>query len=91
MLKLMKSDSAYSKKQTVPSVEEPWVNHEKMGRLMRTIHQLSKAVDKEAQVASNKKRRQWRSKHKILKKWISHKHSHHRHKSRLVRHHTRKY
>lgn len=91
MLKLMKSDSAYSKKQTVPSVEEPWVNHEKMGRLMRTIHQLSKAVDEEAQVASNKKRRQWRSKHKILKKWISHKHSHHRHKSRLVRHHTRKY
>lgn len=91
MLKLMKSDSAYSKKQTVPSVEEPWVNHEKMGRLMRTIHQLSKAVDKEAQVASNKKRRQWRSKHKILKKWISHKHSHHRHKSRLVRHHTHKY
>ena len=80
MLKLMKSDSAYSKKQTVPSMNKLWILQEKVRKLMKMIHQLSDAVFEENKENTGKKKRLWRTKHKFFRKRILHRHSSFYHK-----------
>lgn len=83
MLRLMKSDSSYSKKQTVPSVKKSWIIREKVKRLRATIHELSKAVDEEVKETYKNKRRHRHTKHKFFKK-----HSSHSHKRHHIHHHS---
>lgn len=81
MLKLMKSDSTYSKKQTVPSMNKLWILQEKVRSLMKTIHQLSNAVvDQENKEISRKKKRLLRTKHRFFRKRIPRRHSSYYHK-----------
>lgn len=91
MLKLMKSDSAYSKKHTVPSVNNSWILRQKVGRLMKTVRQLSEAVNEEAKETSNMKNHHRRSKNRFLKKLASYRHTndhrkpHHKHHHHIKR------
>lgn len=87
MLRLMKSDNNYSKKQSVPSIKS-WILQEKVKKLMKTIHELSKtvhAVDEEVSTSTKKYRR---AKHKILKRRFSHKRANH-HRPRHAHYHKR--
>lgn len=87
MLKLMKTESAYSKKETVPSVKNSWILQEKVKKLMKTIHQLSKVVDEEAKESSNQKRSHWRAKLKFFRRRIRGRHSSDHHKPHHTHHH----
>ena len=84
MLKLMKSDSTYSKKQTVPSMKKLWILQEKVRSLMKTLRQLSNAVVEENKELSRKKKRLLRTKHKFFRKRIPHRHSSYYHKPHRV-------
>lgn len=89
MLRLMKSDNTYSKKQSVPSIKS-WILQEKVKKLMKTIHELSKTVHAVDEEVSSSRKTFRRVKHKILKRRFSHKHLNH-HRPRHAHHHKRTY
>ena len=89
MLRLMKSDNNYSKKQSVPSIKS-WILQEKVKKLMKTIHELSKTVHAEDEEGSSSRKIYRRAKHKNLKRRFSHKEANH-HRPRHAHHHKGSY
>ena len=89
MLRLIKSDNTYSKKQSVPSVRS-WILQEKVKKLMKTIHELSKTVHAVDEDVSSSRKTYRHTKHKAIKKQFSYKHKNH-HRSRHSHHHKRAY
>lgn len=86
MLKLMKSDNAYSKKHSVPSVKKSWVLQEKINKLMKTIHELSETVHAEDEEVSSSKKKHWHAKNRFLNKRLSQRHTI-RHRPHHIHHH----
>lgn len=90
MLKLMKTDNTYSKKQSVPSMKKSWILQEKVKKLMKTIHELSKTVHAVDEETPRTTKTYQRGKHKFFKKRFKHKHSIH-HRPRNTHYHKRTY
>ena len=104
MLKLMKSDNAYSKKHSVPSMKKSRVLQEKIKKLMKTIHELSETVHAVDEEVSSSKKKQWQAKNRFFNKRLSqrhtirhvphhmhhhHHHHHRRHKRTYSKYHAR--
>ena len=75
MLKLMKSDNAYSKKHSVPSIKKSSVLQEKVKKLMKTIHELSKTVHAADEEVSSSKKKHWHAKKRFFNKRLSRRHT----------------
>ena len=90
MLKLMKSDNAYSKKHSVPSMKKSWALQEKVKKLMKTIHELSKTVHVVDEAVSKKKH--WHATNSLFSKNLSQRHTirHRPHHTHHPHHHHHK-
>lgn len=92
MLRLMKSDNTYSKKQSVPSMKKSWELQEKVKKLMKTIHELSDTVHVVDEEVSSSKKKHWHAKNSFFNKRLSQSHTiHHRPHHTHHHHHKRTY
>lgn len=87
MLKLMKSENAYSKKHSVPSMKKSLVLQEKIKKLMKTIHELSETVHAVDEEVSSSKKKHWHSKSRFFNKRLSQRHTIRNRPPHIHRHH----
>ncbi|XP_022788500.1 uncharacterized protein LOC111328359 [Stylophora pistillata] len=89
MLKLMKSDKTYSKKESVPSSKSSVILQEKVKKLMKTIDELSRMVHVEDESPRKKHKKYSHVKRKLFRKRFSYKRIIH-HRSRVGMDHLKR-